>query len=159
MKRILLIICLALLSLNGLSQEDSLPELNPYFSAIIVSDIDTSINWYVKHFGFKLINRSDANNKDFQQANLERHNSLLELIEIKTSVKTDELLKDYPKRTLIEGYFKFGFVVSDFDSWLEHLNQSEVELHGSVVTNSLNGKRMLIVKDPDGNRIQLFEKK
>ena len=59
---------------------------------------------------------------------------------------------------MIDGFFKIGFLVDEFDAWVNRLREAEVEIHGRVVTDKNLGKRMLIIKDPDGNRIQLFEK-
>ena len=42
-------------------------------------------------------------------------------------------------------------------AWSEKTAKMEAEFHGNVVTDD-TGKRMVIVLDPDGNRIQLFEK-
>ena len=46
----------------------------------------------------------------------------------------------------------------EFDDWVDTLKHAKVEFYGDVVTDELSGKRMLLIKDPDGNRIQLFEK-
>ena len=34
-----------------------------------------------------------------------------------------------------------------------------IEFHGQVVHDANSGKKMVIIRDPDGNRIQFFEKK
>ena len=56
------------------------------------------------------------------------------------------------------GFFKFGMKIPDFDQWISHLTDAKAEMHGEVVIDPVSEKRMLIIKDPDGNRIQLFEK-
>ena len=45
----------------------------------------------------------------------------------------------------------------DFDTWVARLKATGVEFQGDVVIDKTSGKKMLVVKDPDGNRIQLFE--
>jgi len=35
--------------------------------------------------------------------------------------------------------------------------ESKVDFNGGVVEDPVSGKKMVIILDPDGNRIQLFE--
>lgn len=149
---------LVLVSFTSHGQSKSLPTIEAYFSAIIVNDIDSSINWYSNNFGFKLLNKTESEERGFKQANLICGNILIELLELKSSLSSKSILENHPKKTKIEGFFKFGFLVSEFDDWVDTLKHAKVEFYGDVVTDELSGKRMLLIKDPDGNRIQLFEK-
>ena len=158
MKRTLILIHLILISLASYGQINALPNPEANFSAIIVNNIESSIAWYSNNFGFKVLNKIESEERGFKQANLKCGSILIELIEFKSSLKPKNILKNHPKKTKIEGFFKFGFLVSKFDEWVEYLKQSDVEFYGNVVIDTLSGKKMLIVKDPDGNRIQLFEK-
>jgi catechol 2,3-dioxygenase-like lactoylglutathione lyase family enzyme len=158
MKRKLIIFNLILVSFISYGQRESLPNPEAYFSAIIVNDIESSISWYSNNFGFKVLNKIESDEKGFKQANLKCGQILIELIELKSSLSHNSILKNYPKKTKIDGFFKFGFLVSEFQKWVDTLKQSGVEFYGDVVTDNLSGKRMLIIKDPDGNRIQIFEK-
>ena len=94
----------------------------------------------------------------FKQANLKRGNILLEFIELKSAVSPKDVVTDYNSKTRMLGFFKTGFLVSDFAGWVAHLQNANVNFQGKVVTDELSGKKMVIVKDPDGNRIQIFEK-
>lgn len=58
----------------------------------------------------------------------------------------------------MKGIFKIGFSVTDFNSWMTHFENSKVNFRGSAVEDPNSGKRMIILLDPDGNRIQIFEK-
>jgi len=158
MKKTLIIINLILVSFISYGQNESLPDPEAYFSAIIVNDIESSITWYSGNFGFKVLNKIESEEKGFKQANLKCGNILIELIELKSSLSPKSLLENYPKKTKIDGFFKFGFLVFEFDSWVDYLKQSKVEFYGGVVTDNLSGKKTLLIKDPDGNRIQIFEK-
>jgi hypothetical protein len=158
MKKTFIILNFILVSIFGYGQNESLPDPEAYFSAIIVNDIESSITWYSNNFGFKVLNKIESEEKGFKQANLKRGSILIELIELESSLSPDSLLENYPKKTKIDGFFKFGFLVSEFEKWVEYLKQSKVEFYGDVVTDNLSGKKMLLIKDPDGNRIQIFEK-
>ncbi len=151
----LFLICIPLLSF---AQKDTLPALEAYFSAIIVKDIDASIKWYAEILGFDLINKIESEERGFKLSNLKREGVLLELIELKSALSLKDIASDYNAKTRINGLFKTGFLVSDFQAWMNHLTKNDVDFYGGVVTDPTSGKKMIIVTDPDGNRIQLFEK-
>jgi catechol 2,3-dioxygenase-like lactoylglutathione lyase family enzyme len=141
----------------GFAQSE-LPDPEGSFIAIIVSKMDVSISWYQDVLGFKRTSYVDVPERGFKQANLSRGMMDIELIELNVAITQDAALTNHPTATRIQGLFKVGFQVNDFDGWLLHLTNSKVEFGGSVVTDSESGKRMLIIKDPDGNRIQFFER-
>ena len=158
MKKQLIVFILACLPFIGYSQSNELPDPEAYFSALIVEDIEKSITWYTANLGFKTLNKVVSEESGFKQANLKRGNILIELIELKTARTLKESISNYNSKTRTIGFFKIGFQVSDFDKWIHHLKKNEVSFHGRVVTDDQSGKKMTIIKDPDGNRIQLFEK-
>jgi hypothetical protein len=67
-------------------------------------------------------------------------------------------LTNYSKKSRISGFFKIGFMVDRFYDWIKYLEEAKVEFHGKIVEDPLLNKRMIIIKDPDGNYIQIFEK-
>ena len=158
MKKILLAILLLWTSLFSYSQDDTSLSLEAYFTAIIVTDIDASIDWYSNILGFTVLNKVESEARGFKQSNLERGNILLELIELDAALDAKDVVPDYNSKTRLIGFFKSGFIVVDFDKWIVHITRHQVTVHGTVVTDPNSGKRMVIIKDPDGNRIQLFEK-
>ena len=161
--RILYVLCmLAILHLFPectIAQSDTLPNPQPSFVALIVSDIDSSISWYSTHLGFEVLNRVELEERGLKQSNLKRANFYIELIELENAIHPSDVLGKHPPRTRIAGIFKFGFSVRNFDSWIKHLQASEVTFNGQVVTDPISQRRMIIVNDPDGNRIQIFEQK
>ena len=130
----------------------------PYFSAIIVKDLDTSLNWYIEKLGSTVFNRTELVTRGIKQANLTRAGMAIELIELGTAVTRDTLLANFPPKTKIQGFFKLGFQVKDFDKWVNHLEKTNVSFYGDIVNDPVSGKRMVLITDPDGNRLQLFEK-
>lgn len=151
MSRSFLLILFLLSGLNVKAQEQSLPDPQPYFMAFIVSDIDSSIAWYQEVFGLVQQNYVSNEERGFKQANLSRADMLVELIELNRAVSQDPSQR-------YEGIFKVGLLVSEFDRWVEFLRKKEVQLFGDVMTDPITNRRMIILFDPDGNRIQLFEK-
>lgn len=140
------------------AQNDSIPDLEAYFSAMIVSDLDSSINWYSNILGFEIVNKVESKERRFKQSNLKKGNALIELIELDNAVYPEDVVPNYNNKTRIVGFFKTGFLVSDFDKWIDHLTNEKVDFHGNIVMDDSTGKRMVIIIDPDGNRIQIFEK-
>ena len=129
-----------------------------YFSALIVGDIDSSIEWYSKVAGFKEINRNEVEEIGLIQVNLSNGNSLLELIELASAEQLNTLVSDFNPRTRIVGFFKIGYQVEDFDAWLDTIRSDGIGDDENIVLDPVTQKRMVILLDPDGNRIQFFEK-
>ncbi len=146
------------ISLVGYSQEIKLSPPEASFSALIVTDMKTSAQWYQEVLGFHILNETENAERGFSIKNLKHGEVHLELIEIRGTISPSALLEDQPKGSRLAGFFKFGMKVSGFDAWMSHLQSKEANFHGDVVTDPVSEKRMVIVKDPDGNRIQLFEK-
>jgi len=157
MKKLVIMILLIGLPFGSYAQNESLPELEAYFSALIVHDLDTSIDWYTNVLAFEVLNKTESKERGFRQANLKMGGTLLELIELNSAVSLKDVAPNYNSQTRITGFFKIGFLASNFDKWINHLKQEKANFHGDVVTDNVSGRRMVIIKDPDGNRIQIFE--
>lgn len=157
MKTLFLFIGLCLITLACPSQENT-SSIQPYFSAIIVSDIENSIDWYSKRFNFKVVSKTDLEERGFKQANLKTDSILLELIEIEGTFDAKKAVEENTEYKFVKGIFKIGFQVNDLNFWIEHLKNEQTDFFGDVVSDPNSGKKMLIIKDPDGNYIQLFEK-
>ena len=157
MKRILILLFIACTPVWIMAQNASNLSLEAHFSAMIVSNIDTSIDWYTQVLGFEVLNFVESKERGFKQSNLKKNAIAIELIELDSAISIEDV-PYYTSKTRVKGFFKTGFLVSDFNKWMRHLTNKEVNFHGSVVTDDTNGKRMVIIKDPDGNRIQIFEK-
>jgi len=140
------------------AQNDSIPELESYFSAMVVSDFESSISWYSNTLGFKVVNRIESKERGFKQSNLKRGDVLIELIELDKAVNLEDIVPNYSNKMRVIGFFKIGFLVTNFEKWIDHLTNEKIDFYGNVVTDDTTGKRMVIITDPDGNRIQIFEK-
>lgn len=158
MKKLLLITFLLCSSFLSYAQTNSKQNLEAYFSSVIVNDIETSINWYSNVLGFEVLNKTESKERGFKQSNLKREGILIELIELDNAMNPKKTIPNYNNRTRIIGFFKIGFLVLDFNKWIEHLTNEKVNFYGNIVTDEITGKKMIIITDPDGNRIQIFEK-
>jgi len=158
MKKTLIISTLIWLPFLSYTQNNPTQDLEAYFSAMIVSDFDSSINWYSNTLGFEVISRIESVERGFKQSNLKRGDVLIELVELDKALNLADIVPNYNNKMRIIGFFKLGFLVTDFEKWIDHLTNEKVDFYGSVVTDNNTGKRMVIITDPDGNRIQIFEK-
>lgn len=153
--RTLFLVLTSLSLLNIHAQTDT--ALKPYFVAVIVNDIEVSKDWYVNNLGFKVSNQMKLENRGIYQANLERDGALLELIQINSAISKEEFPKPEEGKAYYQGLFKVGFSVEGFDEFIDSLKEKNVEFHGDVVMDERLNTRMVIVKDPDNNYVQLFE--
>ncbi len=124
------------------------------FFAIIVKNMDKSIEWYKELLDFTIASRNRLDSKGIEIANLSSGKNRLELIEIESSVSATELLQINQR---LQGLFKVGFSVNGLEPFLDKLKSLNPNFNESIVHDPVTGQRMIVLKDPDGNRIQLFE--
>ena len=153
MKKILIIVVSATLPFLAGAQE-----IKPYFSALFVRNVDSSVAWYSKVLKMKVRNRTDAPERGFRQVNLTGDGLLIELIEVDSSLSEERILADQPPKTRIRGFTKFGLVVEDIDKLFAKLKEQHIKFTGRMVTDPVNNKRTFLVNDPDDNLVQFFEK-
>ena len=153
--RLLFVFCITLFLLYSCKDTAHQDEFDTNFIAIIVSDMDTSLKWYQDELGFQTVDFNDVPERGLKQANLSAGSNRLELIYLESLVKTDST-ENKARTSLQLGLFKIGFNVSNFDQFLQ--NNLDINAEDErIVVDSQTNKRMIIIKDPDGNRIQLFE--
>lgn len=152
-------IAFLLLPLLGFAQQPERTTPKPMAAAIIVEDIERSSQWYSMVLKLSMDPRTFVDMENVKILNMFNDGFNLELIQLKKAVDPAQAIEGYTNRTRLLGLFKLGYGVEDFDTWVAYLKEIEVEFSGSVVVdpNSKDGKRMVNIKDPDGNRIQFFE--
>jgi len=145
---------IAAITIKAYSQDSLSFDLKPYFSAVIVSDIDSSAAWYQSVLGLKVKNRINEPESGFKIVILESSYLLIELIEDKSSLEQKKILENKPEGTHVQGFFKIGFKVSNIDVCIDHLKNLKI-LVEHVYKESSN-KRNFLINDPDGNFIQFL---
>ncbi len=151
------LVALALLVSVAHAQGPPETTMRSSFAAVIVSDFDASLEWYQQVLGFEVVNRRALPERGIFQANLQREGADLEILALASAVDPSTLSEEVDEKTRFQGLFKIGFTVTDFSEWLEWFEAKAVEFHGDVVADPQSGKRMVILRDPDGNRVQIFE--
>lgn len=123
-------------------------------SAIIVEDLEKATNWYAKALRFESVSQFNNAERGIAITNMKSGGIRLELIQIGTSMDPDSLNLGSAR---LQGFFKFGIRVTDFDSWMSHLSPIIPGIENQVVSDPVSKKRMVVIRDPEGNRIQIFE--
>jgi len=150
-----LILAIVILSCKQpLAQESALPV--PYFSAVIVSNVDSSKHWYTALFDLKVKNEMHDSKSGYDIVILQNENLLLELLQLKESLSRKELLKTSPANTPLQGHFKFGFKVNAMNTFLKKLESLNIVVP-QIWTDLDTKKRNFLISDPDGNLLQFFE--
>lgn len=152
-----LVITLVMLRIYaGQAQNTPAFKYEPYFSAVIVNNVDSSTAWYQSVFDLKINNRIIDTERGFRVMILESPGFLLELIENKSWPDQKKILADQPAGTRIQGIFKIGFKVADMDACIKHLAGLRI-IPERIYTDSKTQKRNFLINDPDGNLVQFFE--
>jgi catechol 2,3-dioxygenase-like lactoylglutathione lyase family enzyme len=117
------------------------------FMALIVQDLDVMAGWYEEVLGLREVNRL-AGAAGVAVRILRNEGLVVELIRLGETERP-------PDRHL--GLFKTGFHVSDLDAALGWLQAHDVETVGEIFTDDALEARSLVFRDPEGNRLQMFQ--
>lgn len=114
---------------------------------IVTTDAAKLSNWYARNLDF-------MESKDFS---LLYHDNLTIKLQENKDAKSRQSVADSYNLSYLPGIFKFGFITNQFDDLIAHLRKNNVAFQGGILTDSTLNRRMVIIKDPDANYIQLFE--
>lgn len=117
----------------------------PQYFAVYVEDVVTSAAWYRDVFGLRALGGSEADDGSWRIENLRNGQLFVELI-------YDDRTRDVDRAL---GFRKVGFYVSDVDVVADRVERAKGE-RPRVVEIEEFGQRILQIKDPDGNTIQLM---
>ena len=117
---------------------------------IRVGNLDKSNDWYCKHLGFTLLNRSDKSPAGNQIANLE----------LPGNEHTFELTwsEDYDLK-VPEDLMQIAIAVPDLIGFCEKLEREGIEIWPEGWREQFNGgRKMAFIDDPDGYEVELLER-
>ena len=120
---------------------------SPQYFAVLVSDANRSAEWYRTAFGLRELDRSSADDGSWQVVNLTNDQLLVEIIR---DDRSEQVARP-------RGFFKVGFHVPDVDVVADAVRRTSGE-RPRVIDVPGQGLRMVQVRDPDGNIIQLFSR-
>ncbi len=119
-------------------------------TSITVKDMDTTINFYTKRLGLKLLRRREIpeNNAEVAFLTDEEHSSELELTywRGKSSYEEGDQLDH------------LAFEVEDLDKVIRKMKEEGVEVAKEPYTLKGGSRRLAFIRDPNGVWIELIEK-
>jgi len=121
----------------------------PSFVAIRVGDVDAAASWYKRVLGLNEVNRIDAEDGRYFIRILSGGGLSVELIEERDVEPTED-------RHL--GLFKVGLYVDDIDAFRSRLEGFGVDQDSRIFVDEALASRSFVFRDPDGNRIQAFQR-
>jgi len=138
----------ALVALGATLMLSSVAHAEPdggYF-AIIVSDLEQSRAWYTSTLHLDQISRLTDESGRYDIVNLSRDGLFVELLELEGALARPD--------GRLRGPFKVGFMVADLGAFLSAL-PTDFE-RPEVIKDPKNGLRMVQLRDPDGNVVQVM---
>lgn len=122
--------------------------------AISVANLERSVAWYKKYFGFEEVRRFEKPEFEMKAAILKLEAFVLEIIQ-----PTHPLIKPQEKKTLLAhlqklGVHHFSLTVNNAAEAFDSLANSNADM----VTELMEG-RYFFCKDPDGTLIEIKQQK
>jgi catechol 2,3-dioxygenase-like lactoylglutathione lyase family enzyme len=115
----------------------------------MVSDVQQSVDWYTKHLGFNLISNAAPAFADVERGGLR----------VLLSGEKSSAGRPMPDgaRPAPGGWNRFELVVDDLENEVDKLRAQGVKFRNDIVRGP--GGAQILVEDPSGNVIELFEPK
>jgi catechol 2,3-dioxygenase-like lactoylglutathione lyase family enzyme len=113
---------------------------------LLVDDVEASVDFYTRHFGFTILNSFPA------FADVQRGNLRLLLSGPQSSAARPMADGDQPRPG---GWNRIHFIVDDLDEEIARLVDAGVTFRNDVVTGP--GGAQVLALDPSGNLIELFQ--
>jgi catechol 2,3-dioxygenase-like lactoylglutathione lyase family enzyme len=127
------------------------------FFALSVADMNATAKWYSEKLGMKIVMQQPKREK-IAVTVLESDGLIVELIQNDNSLPVSKTVPGLQSKELIQGSFKTGFIVNDFDKTLATLKARNVEIAFGPYPARAGQRANVIIKDNEGNLIQLFGK-
>lgn len=148
------IACIALLMyVTGLAGQEATTEspefqiLGPGFLALRVANAPDAAAWYRAAFSLETANEIDAPDGRYRIRILTSPSLTIELIEMQETAEP-------PARHL--GLFKFGIFVDDIEAAFDWFGAAGVDRDDSIFVDEALSMRSFLMRDPEGNRLQVF---
>ena len=119
----------------------------PQYFAVLVADTAKSAQWYRTAFGLRELDRSTADDESWEIVNLTNDQLFVEIIRDSRAQSV----------TRAKGFFKVGFHVPDVDLVANVIQRATGE-RPRVLDFARHGVRIVQIRDPDDNIIQLFSR-
>ncbi|WP_425145766.1 VOC family protein [Deinococcus sp.] len=124
--------------------------------ALVVADLDSSVNWYQSVLDFKVERRFGFSDAGVQIAHLISDTGIrVELIEQEGSGQSPDLEKGVFEALKTQGVKHVGLLVADIDSAFLELNVKGAEIASVITRVEPAGVKNFWIKDNSGNLIEI----
>jgi catechol 2,3-dioxygenase-like lactoylglutathione lyase family enzyme len=148
---------IGLLALLGFAHAgDAIKPAAPQFVALSVPDAGASARWYQEAFGLRVLDEIKPEDGAAHVFILASDTLLVEILQLRAAKSPDEEGVQSPERT--HGIFKVGFHVADLDAAVKKLRDMKAVFDTDIIDDRQHGLRFVLLRDPDGNYVQLFGK-
>lgn len=130
---------------------------SPSFFAVSVADLAASVAWYRRTLGLETVRSVEGRAGRSRAVVMRRGELVVELVHFEGS-RAPRADPEVEHPFQIEGLVKAGVFVADAGQWHAYLLEAGVEADANVVTDEALGVRTFVFRDPDGNRVQVFER-
>lgn len=113
----------------------------------MVNDVQQSVDWYTKHLGFSLLSNAAPAFADVERGSLRL---LLSGERSSAGRPMPDGVKPAPG-----GWNRFELVFDDLQAEVDRLREEGVSFRNDIVTGP--GGAQILVEDPSGNLIELFQ--
>src|SRR5262249_6432248 len=148
---------LLLFSIPALAQASSPINATGSFFAISVSNLQSSVQWYEQKLGLKVTMQHPMKD-NVAVAILEGRGLIIELIEQNGSAPLSKTAPSIKDATQLQGIFKAGLIIDDFEDTVATLKKRGVEIAYGPYPAHDGQTANVIVHDNSGNLIQFFGK-
>jgi catechol 2,3-dioxygenase-like lactoylglutathione lyase family enzyme len=126
------------------------------FFALSVPDARSSADWYERAFGVKLLHEIETPDGAAHILILGTDALLIEIMQLRNARSPGP--KVIGERHLTHGIVKIGLYVGDLDAAVAHLRGMNAKFDTQIVEDRKLDMRFVLVRDPDGNLVQLFSR-
>ena len=124
--------------------------------AISVPDLEETIEWYQRIFGFTVIDRSEIPDTGIKVSHLQGKGFILEIFEVPGAEPLPESRKMPNSDLMVHGNKHISFGVPDGPAAKAELEAMSVEV---VMIAEVDGTYGVFIHDNSGNLIEIFEEK
>lgn len=113
---------------------------------IITKNPEALSKWYGTNLGFEKISKNELSYNNFK-------------IRLKKNEEAfnDSILQESFHLQQVPGLYKIGFITNQFDDLVKKLKKNDVNMVGGIMSHEDLDRRSILVKDPEGNLIQIFD--
>lgn len=123
--------------------------------AISVSNIKESVKWYSGNFGFQVMVEKEFPAMGMKMVFMEAGGLIIELIESEGFIADKR--PPAPASANKQGVFQISFRVKEIDKVYESVKSSDIHLEYEMVTNEELKFKAFLIRDNDGNIIEILE--